>query len=227
MPLWLSSCLPLFLRAKSCGHPSWAECCHSHAMPCHAMPCSERRCRRTGRTSILWLTGAVAGHTPVQWWVAVRAVEPTIARRLLLDGKPALALDRDLCIARPLSYRVEQADSVGGGGGYRVSTGNVRWPHKPYCLMIHFSYWLTSAHAANATRWSFAGSMLGQRLRRWPNIKPAQGQRLVFCWGPCTPLSHLCPCTNTCCAASRHRSSLHYWLPFLNTLFVIFITAVK
>ena len=26
-----------------------------------------------------------------------------------------------------------------------------------------------------------AGFMLGQRLRRWPNMKPALGERLVFC----------------------------------------------
>ena len=31
-------------------------------------------------------------------------------------------------------------------------------------------------------RWSRVGLMLGQRRRRWANIKPAQGQRFVFSW---------------------------------------------
>ena len=34
--------------------------------------------------------------------------------------------------------------------------------------------------SANTRRWPDAFSMLDQRLRRWPNIKRASGQRLVF-----------------------------------------------
>ena len=33
---------------------------------------------------------------------------------------------------------------------------------------------------ANTTRWPNAGLMLAHRLRRWANIKPALGQRVVF-----------------------------------------------
>ena len=31
-------------------------------------------------------------------------------------------------------------------------------------------------------RWSNVGSMLGRRRRRWANIEPTLGERLVFAW---------------------------------------------
>ena len=37
-----------------------------------------------------------------------------------------------------------------------------------------------SEFPANTRRWSNAGLMLAHRLRRWANISPALGQRLVF-----------------------------------------------
>ena len=36
---------------------------------------------------------------------------------------------------------------------------------------------------ANTRRWPNADLMLGQRRRRWTNIKSALGHRLVFAWG--------------------------------------------
>ena len=35
-------------------------------------------------------------------------------------------------------------------------------------------------YQADSSRWPNAGLMLGQRRRRWHNIKPALGQRLLF-----------------------------------------------
>ena len=39
---------------------------------------------------------------------------------------------------------------------------------------------VNKANSENTKRVPNAGFMLGQRRRRWPNIKPALGQRLVF-----------------------------------------------
>ena len=36
-------------------------------------------------------------------------------------------------------------------------------------------YWVPKKHPANSRRLAHVGFMLGQRLRRWPNIKPALG----------------------------------------------------
>ena len=40
--------------------------------------------------------------------------------------------------------------------------------------------WLSLHIPANTTRWPNAGLMLAQRRRRWANISPALGQRVVF-----------------------------------------------
>ena len=42
------------------------------------------------------------------------------------------------------------------------------------------NYFYSYMYLANTTRWPSVGLMLAHRLRRWPNIKPALGQRLVF-----------------------------------------------
>ena len=39
---------------------------------------------------------------------------------------------------------------------------------------------LTTVSRATMIRWPYAVFMLDHRLRRWSNIKPALGQRLVF-----------------------------------------------
>ena len=56
-----------------------------------------------------------------------------------------------------------------------------------FCLCGFVDYMLYYAnhmhrHPANARRSLDAGLMLGQRLRRWLNNKPASGQRLVSAW---------------------------------------------
>ena len=37
-----------------------------------------------------------------------------------------------------------------------------------------------NVNPVNMGRWPDAGLMLAHRLRRWPNINPALGERLVF-----------------------------------------------
>ena len=43
------------------------------------------------------------------------------------------------------------------------------------CTYLH-----VSSNPANTRRWGNVGFMLGQRRRRWANIKPTLAQRLVF-----------------------------------------------
>ena len=45
--------------------------------------------------------------------------------------------------------------------------------------LIHLLVYLFK-RPVNTKRWPNAGSMLVQRRRRWTNIEPALGQRLVF-----------------------------------------------
>ena len=47
-------------------------------------------------------------------------------------------------------------------------------------IFQHTGGWKVSSYTANTKRSPGAGLMLAQRLRRWPNIKPAPAQRLVF-----------------------------------------------
>ena len=46
----------------------------------------------------------------------------------------------------------------------------------------------TRTYPANTGNWNSVGLMLGQRRRRWPNIKTTLVQRIVFSWdaGECT-----------------------------------------
>ena len=77
-------------------------------------------------------------------------------------------------------------------------------------------------HSGNTKRWPDVGLMLVHRLRRWPNIKPTSGERLVsvvqsfarwvsvFCkWLPnpseCGPAQPVRP-------ASTTRNIINYWL---------------
>ena len=47
-------------------------------------------------------------------------------------------------------------------------------------LSCNVSTRLSSNEDENKRYWPNAGLILGQRRRRWPNIKPALGVRLVF-----------------------------------------------
>ena len=46
---------------------------------------------------------------------------------------------------------------------------------------VHLKLWWThDAAPANTIRWPNVGSKLGRRRRRWANIEPTLGQRIVF-----------------------------------------------
>ena len=48
------------------------------------------------------------------------------------------------------------------------------------CCIVKPKAGIAGKHPANTIHWPDAGSMLGQRRRRWPNIKPASGRCIVL-----------------------------------------------
>ena len=57
-----------------------------------------------------------------------------------------------------------------------------RWPSIDQVIdhQIHSSCMAAEGHPVKTRHPPNVGSMLGQRLRRWPNIKPAMGRSLVL-----------------------------------------------
>ena len=47
-------------------------------------------------------------------------------------------------------------------------------------IIVECAIFVVTYVPVNTERWSNGGSMLAHRLRRWPNIDPTLGQRLVF-----------------------------------------------
>ena len=110
---------------------------------------------------------------------------PVRTRRWYIGG-PALvhngtAIDPRLFLSSP------------GTGSFMESSGFIYWTSAclPVCDCLQdlvkgisvseqFLQPIQTKIPANMSRWSNVGVMLGQRLRRWPNITPALDQRFVL-----------------------------------------------
>ena len=95
------------------------------------------------------------------------------------------------CTMAVLNQWLEMVDADSGRQdvtSHRTSyTAKWLWSlHIHHCHLSLTSYpactspFLSSTHAVNTRRSPDAGTMLGQRRRRWPNIVPILGERFVF-----------------------------------------------
>ena len=75
-----------------------------------------------------------------------------------------------------------RSSNINNGGAAAVSGLMSLWLHYLSANMSQIAV-VMPRPPANTIRSSNAGLMLGQRRRRWPNINPALGERIVFAEG--------------------------------------------